>query len=110
MARREEDDAGMDEVEVLESRLERFLDRLDAAIIVCGRTVWRAIVEGLAACGAAQCAVHLDIPCNLPARDRDSRKTVSSVQYSPAARDENDIRDDFEDLRSLIESVRAMHG
>jgi hypothetical protein len=47
-------------VEQRPRRVDRWLDRMDAAIVSVGRAIWRAVVDGFAAYGMAQCAPLID--------------------------------------------------
>jgi hypothetical protein len=90
------------------TRLDRLLDRLDAAIISFGRTLWRTIVEGLAAHAIAEYAVPIEAPFDrMDEHQPEQAQEVGPViQYTFAM--PNDGTGDFEDLESLIEGVRAM--
>ena len=89
------------------TRPEPLLDRLDRAISSFGRAVWRALIEGFATCGQAQFVVSI-----CPAFDQDvdrrcEQVVVPAVQHPVAAEPYDELREDFEDLRSLMESIRA---
>jgi hypothetical protein len=90
--------------------IERALDRLDAAIISVGRTIWRAVVDGLVARAYAEYVPPIDSPSDLVDEHRSEQEGLPVKQYAYAAPNKSYIADDFEDLQSLIEGIRAMRG
>jgi hypothetical protein len=87
------------------TRLNRLFDRLDAGIGSIGHTLWRAVVEGLAACAMAECAAHD------PDGERQyERETVLMISHTCEVSDNDDVRSDFEDLDALMRYVRAIGG
>jgi hypothetical protein len=87
------------------TRLERLLDRLDAAIICFGCTLWRTAVEGFAAHATAEYAVPIEAPFDRvdEHQPEQAQEVGPVIQYTFAT-----PTGDFEHLESLIEGIRAM--
>jgi hypothetical protein len=96
--------------DVLAQRRGTSIDRLDAAIISVGRTIWRAVVDGLVARAYAEYVPPIDSPSDLVDEHRSEQEGLPVKQYAYAAPNKSYIADDFEDLQSLIEGIRAMRG
>ena len=90
------------------TRLDRLLVRLDPGIISFGRTLWRTVVDGLAAHATAEYAVPIEVSFDRvgehpPEQEQEHGPVIQYTYAMP-----NDGTGDFEDLESLIEGIRAM--
>jgi hypothetical protein len=89
------------------SRFERLLDRLDTAVVSYARAIWCHLIEGFAACAEAQFVIPIGPSFDANVDARSEQKVVSAVLCPPLAGSKDELRGDFEDLQSLIESIRA---
>jgi hypothetical protein len=85
----------------------RLLDRMDRALANAWRAIWRCIVDGFAACGAAECGLLLD-PVVEPTNDREAEVLETpSYPHNYGAVDEEDLRSDFADIDELIRALQT---
>jgi hypothetical protein len=90
------------------TRLHRLLDRMDARIVLVGRAIWRAVVEGFAVCGRVECALPINSPYDPDGEQAYVREAALMISHIYEVSDNDDLRGDFDDLRSLTDYVRAM--
>jgi hypothetical protein len=95
-------------VEQRPRRVDRWLDRMDAAVVSVGRAVWRAVVDGFAAYGMAQCAPVIDTHHVQIEEQKCEGESALMIRPTLEASESDALRSDFEDLSSLIEYIRAM--
>jgi hypothetical protein len=90
-----------------QKRSNQLLDRMDRALVNAGRAIWRCIVDGFAAYGAAECGLLLD-PVFEPTNGQDVEvlETPSYPCNYGAVRDE-DLRSDFTDIDELIRALQT---
>lgn len=84
------------------------LDRMDRALVNAGRAIWRFLVDGFAAYGAAERGLMLD-PAFETAEHWDAEilETPSYPYYCGWVRDE-DMRSDFADIDELIRALQTV--
>jgi hypothetical protein len=87
------------------TRLDRLLDCMNARITSIGRTIWRAVVEGFAACGMAECGYSLHDPDR---GQEPERATALPISGGHEVSDNAHLASDFADLDALMRYVRAM--
>lgn len=95
-------------VEQRPRRVDRWLDRMDAAIVSVGRAILRAVVDGFAAYGMAQCAPLIDTHDVRIEEPKCEGESALMIRPTREASDSDDLRSDLEDLSSLIGYIRAM--
>jgi hypothetical protein len=90
--------------------IERALDRLDAPIISVGRTIWRAMVDGLVARAYAEYGPPVDLLPDRVDEHRSEQEALLVKHYTYAVPNKSYIAGEFEGLQSLIEGIPAMRG
>jgi hypothetical protein len=83
------------------------LDRMDRALVNAGRAIWRFLLDGFAAYGAAECGILLD-PVFPPSNVQEAEilETPSYPFNYGTVRDE-DLRSDFADIDELIRALQT---
>ena len=84
------------------------LDRIDRALANAGLAVWRCIVDGFAAYGAAECGLPLD-PAYERKKDWEAEilhGDAYSFSYGPV--DDHELRSDYADIDELIRALQSV--
>jgi hypothetical protein len=89
------------------TRSEPLLDRLDRAISSFGRAVWHVLIEGFAAYGQAQYGVPICLASDQDIDRCGEQTVIPAVPHPLAVEPYDELRGDFPNLHSLIESIPA---